>query len=92
MIGERFKEIRVRNGLKQQEFAKRIGTSSGYISEIESEKKLPGAETLLSLKREFDVDLNWLLTGEERAGGSVVVMPQVDREAERIGKRVLMRH
>lgn len=43
----------------------------------------------MSLKREFpDVDLNWLLTGEDSvvmSGDNLII----DREAEQIGKRVL---
>jgi transcriptional regulator with XRE-family HTH domain len=64
MIGERIKQLRMKKGLSQQALAKRLGTSSGYISELEQGKKMPGAELLLSLKREFDVDLNWLVASE----------------------------
>lgn len=70
MIGARLKEIRDKSGLKQKPFADRIGTSSSYISEIESGKKIPGGEFLVSLKREFGVDINWLLTGKEGREGA----------------------
>lgn len=63
MIGERLKQIRINNNLTQQVFAARLGTSSGFISEIESGKKLPGSDFLISLRREFSVDLNMFLTG-----------------------------
>lgn len=43
-----------------------LDTSSGYISEIEQGKKMPGSEFLISLWRVFGVDLNWFLTGEEK--------------------------
>ena len=65
MLGERLKQIRKEKGLSQQAFASRLSTASGYISEIEKGKTMPGSAFLHSLKREFpEIDLNWLLTGE----------------------------
>ena len=61
MIGDRIKQLRIEKGLSQQEFGARLGTSSGYVSEIENGKKQPGSEILFSLKREFNIDLNWLV-------------------------------
>jgi transcriptional regulator with XRE-family HTH domain len=65
-LGNRLNLIRKGKGLSQQAFAAMLDTSSGYISEIEQGKKMPGSEFLLSLWRVFGVDLNWFLTGEEK--------------------------
>ena len=65
-LGNRLYQIRKDKGLSQQAFATMLNTSSGYISEIEQGKKMPGSEFLLSLWRAFGVDLNWFLTGEEK--------------------------
>jgi transcriptional regulator with XRE-family HTH domain len=65
-LGSRLNQIRKDNGLSQQAFAAMLNTSSGYISEIEQGKKMPGSEFLLSLWRVFGVDLNWFLAGEEK--------------------------
>lgn len=65
-LGNRLNQIRKDKGLSQQAFAAMLDTSSGYISEIEQGKKMPGSEFLLSLWRVFGVDLNWFLTGEEK--------------------------
>lgn len=65
-LGSRLNQIRKDRALSQQAFAARLDTSSGYISEIEQGKKMPGSEFLLSLWRVFGVDLNWFLTGEEK--------------------------
>jgi len=65
-LGNRLNQIRKDKGLSQQAFAAMLNTSSGYISEIEQGKKMPGSEFLLSLRRVFGVDLNWFLTGEEK--------------------------
>lgn len=65
-LGKRLNQIRKDKGLSQQAFATMLDTSSGYISEIEQGKKMPGSEFLLSLWRVFGVDLNWFLTGEQK--------------------------
>lgn len=65
-LGKRLNQIRKDRALSQQAFAAMLDTSSGYISEIEQGKKMPGSEFLLSLWRVFEVDLNWFLTGEEK--------------------------
>lgn len=64
LLGKRLKQFRKTKNLTQQEFADIIRTSQGFLSEIESNKKLPGAEILISLKKHFDIDINWLLTGQ----------------------------
>lgn len=65
-LGTRLNQIRKDKGLSQQALAAMLNTSSGYISEIEQGKKMPGSEFLLSLRRVFGVDLNWFLAGEEK--------------------------
>lgn len=64
-IGERVKRVRDSEGMNQRDFASRVGTSAGRISEIESDKSVPGGDLLIRLNAEFGVDLNWLLTGAE---------------------------
>jgi transcriptional regulator with XRE-family HTH domain len=66
MIGSRLKEWRKGKGLSQQALATVLNTSSGYISEIEQGKTVPGGNFLVSLNREFHVDINWLLSCEEK--------------------------
>lgn len=65
MLGERLKKIRKEKGLTLQELAELIPSSPGFISEVENGLKMPGSEFVVSLKRIFDVDLNWLLMGED---------------------------
>ena len=62
-IGDRIKAVRNAKRLNQRDFSKMLGISSGHISEIESGKKMPGSDIILSLKRELFVDLNWLEDG-----------------------------
>lgn len=62
-LGERLKEIRLTQKLTQQRFADVLETSVSFICEIEAGKKAPGCDLLISLKRNFNVDINWLLEG-----------------------------
>lgn len=66
---EKFKQIRIERKLNQSDFAHRLKVSPSFISEIEAGKKLPGAEILVSLKRHFNISLDWLF-GEEEGGES----------------------
>lgn len=62
-IGQRLKEVRSQQKLTQKEFAKILGVSNSYITQVENGIKMVGAELISSLKREFKVDCAWLLTG-----------------------------
>ena len=89
MLGDRIKQIRKEKELSQQAFAAKLSTASGYISEIEKGKTMPGSAFLCSLKREFpEVDLNWLLTGkcESKVAEQQVAYGQKDLVDEEIMK------
>lgn len=64
MFGERLKHFRKTKGLTQKQLSATIGVSQSHISAMEKNEKMPGGDILISLKRFFDVDLNWLLTGD----------------------------
>nr|WP_295683669.1 helix-turn-helix domain-containing protein [uncultured Lachnoclostridium sp.] len=65
-IGERLKNWRKENKLTSSEVAAKAGISQGGLSEYENDKKLIGSKTLLSLNEAFNIDINYILTGEER--------------------------
>lgn len=69
-IGYRIKCIRKENNLNQTQFAKTIGISQGNLSEIEMGNINPSAETLVSLRQQYNVNLNWLLTGSIAEDGT----------------------
>lgn len=66
-IGKRTKQVRESVSLNQRDFATRIGSSSGRVSEIESGKNLPSGDLLIRLNEEFGADITWLLTGKKDA-------------------------
>lgn len=63
-INERIKQIRKEANLKQRPFAERTGLSVDGISQIERGVSNPSPTTIELICREFNVNREWLLTGE----------------------------
>jgi transcriptional regulator with XRE-family HTH domain len=63
-VGRRIRELRGFD-MTQADVAARIGVSQGYLSTVEHGQAEIGAEVLLSIAREFNRSLEWLLTGEQ---------------------------
>lgn len=62
-LGSRVGQVIAHLGLSQTEFARRIGVSPGFVSEVARGNKRPGIEFLLAARQVFGVSLNWLVTG-----------------------------
>ena len=63
-FGRKVRYLRERAGLNQSELAQALGLSErskGYISEIESGKKIPPAGTILKIAQYFNVSTDYLL-------------------------------
>lgn len=65
-IGGRLRCLRERHGLKQKEFAVRLQLTQPTIVRYESGDRAPDAYILMRIARAYNVDLNWLLLGDER--------------------------
>lgn len=63
-IGERIRTIRKDAGLTLVSFGERIGITNQSLSAIETGKSNPSAQTILLVCREFNVNEDWLRTGE----------------------------
>jgi DNA-binding XRE family transcriptional regulator len=64
-LGERIKILRTIYCEKQGDFAKWIGVSRSYLSEVENEKGKPSIEMVVGIANSFTfINNNWLLTGE----------------------------
>lgn len=59
-IGQKIKKIRKAREMSQVEFSSGLGISQGRLSEIEKDITKPSAETIIALRKRYDVDLNWL--------------------------------
>lgn len=62
-MGARVAELIRVTGLSQQEFAERLASSPGFISDIVRGLKRPGAEVLHRIREVFGVSVDWLLDG-----------------------------
>jgi transcriptional regulator with XRE-family HTH domain len=64
-FGEKLRTLRTRQGLTLQQLAYALGlTAHGYISELESGKKIPTAEVVLRVARLFNITTDELLKDE----------------------------
>ena len=51
-------------GVTQKQFGYRIGISNTYLSEVESEKKVPSEPLLLAIEYKFGVNKDWIIRGK----------------------------
>ena len=65
LLGTRIKEQRQRRMLTQQQLAEKVSLTPGFISRIETGKKKPSLEVLLSICEAFNITLNDLLVGNQ---------------------------
>lgn len=72
------KIIRKMNKLNQTEFSSIIGVSQGTLSELEKDKYRPSVETIIALKLNFDIDLEWLLLEEAVSSNKGLFHIQID--------------
>lgn len=77
-MNNRIKILRKQIGLTLEEFGKRLGVTRAAISNIENGNRNVTEQMIVSICREFDVDENWLRTGE---GKMFRQLPEEDETA-----------
>lgn len=83
-LGERIKKVRKALDLTQQEFCDRIGLKRNSISLVESDKRNPSKQLFLAICREFNVNEQWLRTGE----GEMFLTLDEDSEFDQISTQI----
>jgi HTH-type transcriptional regulator, cell division transcriptional repressor len=63
-IGGRMRKARKDKNLTLIDMYNKIGISTGNLSDLENNKSLPSAAALVSLSRELNVTIDWLLIGD----------------------------
>lgn len=63
-MNERIKQVRKACGLKQAEFADRIGVKPSTVTSYETGLRVPSDTVIFSICREFRVSETWLRTGD----------------------------
>ena len=64
LLGKNLRILRKNKNLSMQKLAEKIGSSTGYISDVENGNAVPGGGFIYSLKRALEVDLNAFFTPE----------------------------
>lgn len=63
-MNERIKIVRKEAGMKQSEFAERLGIKTSTVTSYETGVRVPSDAIITSICREFRVSETWLRTGE----------------------------
>jgi transcriptional regulator with XRE-family HTH domain len=64
MIGERIKMLRKRLNMSQKKFSEMLDVSLITLQRYEKGEREPSSDFLINLKNKFNVNINWLLTGQ----------------------------
>jgi predicted transcriptional regulator/transcriptional regulator with XRE-family HTH domain len=63
-IGRKVRELRLATGATQRQFAERLGISTSYLNQIESNQRPVSALVLLALADKFQLDISEISMGE----------------------------
>jgi transcriptional regulator with XRE-family HTH domain len=63
-LGKRIRQVRQGHRLTQKAFADSLGIAQGFLSSLESGRKVPSDTLLIALTHLYRVDERWLTTGE----------------------------
>jgi XRE family transcriptional regulator, fatty acid utilization regulator len=61
-VGEKLKKYRQRKSMSQQEFAKLLGISQNYLSEIESGIHTPSLKMLINISQKMNTTIQKLIS------------------------------
>lgn len=66
MFGDRLKKARIGKKLSQEELASKLFVSRQAVTKWEANKSEPSMAMIISIANILDVDLNWLIKGEQK--------------------------
>lgn len=61
---DRIRQLRKSLGLTQTEFAEKLGFTMVFICQVETGAKIPSERTIADIARVFNVNVEWIKTGE----------------------------
>jgi transcriptional regulator with XRE-family HTH domain len=61
-IGNRIKQVR--GGLSREDFAAKLSIDKSSIQRYENDENIPKGDVLQKIHKQFNVNINWLLTGQ----------------------------
>jgi len=89
-FGDRLKQLRTQKNLTQPQLAQAIGIEQSYLSKLENDKSVPGADIFQSILRAFHMDVASFLEGVD---DNIVhrELRQVPEVANHLNKQVALR-
>lgn len=91
-MGQRISKIRQDALLDRDAFGERLGVTRPYISMLESGKKEPSEQLLLSISRTFHVKMEWLKTGKGEIYGTTYTYSSDNPIVQAIIRQLLATH
>ena len=85
IVKDRIKKIRKELDLTQQEFADRIGIARGNVGAYEVGKNAPSDAVISLICREFNINADWLRTGQ----GDMFMKQSRNEQMAKLTKRLL---
>ena len=82
-LNSRLKEVRLNLGLSQEYFGKKIGLTRSAVSKLETNSRGVTKQTIKTISREFNVNENWLKTGE---GNMFIELSKSELAANVVGR------
>lgn len=61
MLGKRLKSLREKNGLSQEQLAKKLNLTKSSISMYENNFRIPNVELLIEISKLFNVSIDYML-------------------------------
>lgn len=89
----RIKDLRKDRGWTGDTLAGKVGITKGYVSEIETGKKTPGAATLIRLAEAFDIKVGELFEGDPAQQAEAELLTHLDvlRELNEVDRLAIFR-
>lgn len=75
LVGERIKQVRKLNKMTQKSFAESLGIVQGFLCAIERGKKYPSDTLLIAMQHLYDIDPEWLHSGNGRVNRKKPIIP-----------------
>lgn len=81
-IKDRIKEIRIKSGISQRDFAKKVFISQTLLGEIELGNRAISERTIHLISSQFNINKDWILTGKGKMTGSAPPDMQLEKLIE----------
>src|ERR1700737_1244144 len=87
-VGDRVRALREEKKWTQDQLATKSGVSTGFLSDIENNKRNPSSEYVLKIANALGASIDYLLRGDEAsqpsARGPVTIPPELADAAVRL--------